>query len=148
MRNQIASMPNASANVTTPSIKPAQSQRGQADEHADDRGGGRGEQGRDRERDTPVDREVAEHEAAGAGEGELRERDLTGVAGDHHERQGEDREDDRVDHRGPGGAAGHEQRDRADGEAGDDRHEIRAWSRGLSRDATATARRAREPRGW
>ena len=85
--------------------------------------------------------------AAGAGEGELGERDLAGVAGDDHEREGEDRGDDRADHRGTGGATGHEQRDRADGEAGDDRQRHTNAAAAPARGATAAARRAREPRG-
>ena len=41
LRNQIASMPNASASVTTPSVRPRRRSAGRPDEHADDRRGAR-----------------------------------------------------------------------------------------------------------
>ena len=117
LRNQIASRPNAERERDDAEGQAPQSQGGEPDHDTDDRRRGRGEERRDRERHAPVDREVAQHERPRAGEGELRERHLPGVARDHDEREGQDREDERGDHRGARRAAGDEQRDRPDDEA-------------------------------
>ena len=54
LRNQIASMAKASAKRDDAEGQAPQPQRGEADEDADDRRGGRGEERRDRERHAPV----------------------------------------------------------------------------------------------
>ena len=63
---------------------------------------------RDRERDGDCQSvgERAEQEPGDAGERQLRQRDLAGVAGDDHERQRDDREDEAGDQRGAPRAAG------------------------------------------
>jgi hypothetical protein len=62
----------------------------------------------EREGDAGVGRQVAHHERAHAREGELRERDLPRVAGDDHQREGEDRVDERDDDRDARAALEHE----------------------------------------
>ena len=73
-------------------------ERREPDDHADDGGAERREERRDRERDRPSwSSSVPEQEPGHAGEGELGERDLSGVAGHHDEGEGDDGEDEAGD---------------------------------------------------
>ncbi len=87
--------------------------RREADDHTDDRCAERSEDRRDRERDRPFRRHRREQETGDAGEGELRERHLPGVAGHDDERQADDREDEARDQRGSPVVLQQDQRDRA-----------------------------------
>ena len=82
--------------------EPPDAQRRESDQDADDRRAERGEERRERERDVPASvRERAEEEPGDAGQRELGERDLPGVAGHDDERERDDRQDEAGDERRP-----------------------------------------------
>ena len=74
--------------------KPANTQGGQPDHHADHGGHERGQDGGDRERDVPFGGQPAEHEGGDTGKCQLRQRDLAGESGDDDLGQGDDRQDE------------------------------------------------------
>ena len=132
LRNHTASMAYASASVTTPSVRPRGAQRREADHHADDGRDERGQQRSEREGHTPVLGEGAEAERRGAGQGELGQRDLAGVAGHDDEREPDDRGDERADHRGAPRPRRQHERDEADGGADDRGDQERPRPRGAA----------------
>ena len=95
-------------------IKPAQPQRGQAEDEAEHDAGHRRSRQRDPERRVNFAREDAGGEGAGGDQAGMAERDLSGIAGEQHQRQRADR--------GEKNLAGEIERERRSSEGKDGQH--------------------------